>query len=205
MAVTRLLTRRTLLQALLAQAIPSATANAQAVVYREPTPLAPDAVTHDWASFLGPSHNVVSTETPLRRDLGRILPFKFLGGIDGRLRLAISVIRVHHVKLCLPRDVAERVTRLERLEVGERHLEIAVGHGRGTVLIQPFWACVLDDVIVTTTAGEDRDKRNANDQWFFRNIHVLIPSYGAHKDAELRQTGPHDGRGACCRWSEFRA
>ncbi len=69
MAVTRLLTRRTLLQALLAQAIPSATANAQAVVHREPTPLAPDAVTHDWASFLGPSHNAVSTETPLRRDL----------------------------------------------------------------------------------------------------------------------------------------
>ena len=64
-----LLTRRTLLQALLAQALPSSTAEAQAVVHREPRPLAPDAVTHDWASFLGPSHNAVSTETPLRRDL----------------------------------------------------------------------------------------------------------------------------------------
>ena len=64
-----LLTRRTLLQALLAQALPSGAAGAQAVVHRQPTPLAPDAVTHDWASFLGPSHNAVSTETPLRRDL----------------------------------------------------------------------------------------------------------------------------------------
>ena len=65
-----LLTRRTLLQALLAHALPSGEAQAQdtqAVVHREPTPLASDAVTHDWASFLGPSHNAVSTETPLRR------------------------------------------------------------------------------------------------------------------------------------------
>ena len=64
-----LFTRRTLLHALLAQALPRGTAEAQAVAHREPTPLAPDAVTHDWASFLGPTHNGVSTETPLRRDL----------------------------------------------------------------------------------------------------------------------------------------
>src|SRR5207247_1627683 len=30
-----------------------------------PKPLAPGAVTHDWTSFLGPSHNGVSTETHL--------------------------------------------------------------------------------------------------------------------------------------------
>ena len=64
-----LLTRRTLLQALLAQALPSGTAEASAVVHRAPRPLAPDAVTHDWTTFLGPSHNAVSTETPLRRYL----------------------------------------------------------------------------------------------------------------------------------------
>ena len=64
-----LLTRRTLLQALLAQAIPSGTADAPAVVHRAPRPLAPEAVTHDWTAFLGPSHNAVSTETPLRRFL----------------------------------------------------------------------------------------------------------------------------------------
>ena len=65
----RLLTRRALLQGLLAQTVQSAAGEAQAVVHRPPTPLAPDAVTHSWTSFLGPSHNAVSTETPLRREL----------------------------------------------------------------------------------------------------------------------------------------
>ncbi len=63
------LTRRTLLQALLAQSISSGTADAPAVVHRAPRPLALEAVTHDWAASLGPSHNAVSTETPLRRFL----------------------------------------------------------------------------------------------------------------------------------------
>ena len=65
----RHLTRRALLQGLLAQTVQSAAGEAQAVVHRPPTPLAPDAVTHSWTSFLGPSHNAVSTETPLRREL----------------------------------------------------------------------------------------------------------------------------------------
>lgn len=30
-----------------------------------PKPLAPGAVTHDWRTFLGPTHNAISTETPL--------------------------------------------------------------------------------------------------------------------------------------------
>lgn len=34
-----------------------------------PRPLSPDAVTSDWASFLGPTHNGFSPETHLRRDL----------------------------------------------------------------------------------------------------------------------------------------
>jgi outer membrane protein assembly factor BamB len=63
------LTRRTLLQALLAQTLPPGTAGARAVAHRDPTPLAPGAVTHDWVSFLGPSHDAISTETPLRRAL----------------------------------------------------------------------------------------------------------------------------------------
>ena len=64
-----MLTRRALLQALLRQGVRSGPVDAQAVVHRAPTSLAPDAVTHNWTSFLGPSHNGVSTETPLRRDL----------------------------------------------------------------------------------------------------------------------------------------
>ena len=42
---------------------------AQAQVHTKPKPLAKDAVTHDWPSLLGPSHNGVSTETRLSRVL----------------------------------------------------------------------------------------------------------------------------------------
>ena len=45
------------------------TAAARPVVRNAPRPLSPDAVTHDWASFLGPTHNAVSTETRLSRSL----------------------------------------------------------------------------------------------------------------------------------------
>ena len=70
-----LISRRTLLQSLAVPALlPRAgfaqpPDTAEAIVHREPRPLAPEAVTHDWPSFLGPTHNGVSTETHLRRDL----------------------------------------------------------------------------------------------------------------------------------------
>src|SRR5215831_9240553 len=35
-----------------------------------PRPLAAGAVTHDWRSFLGPTHNAISTEMPLLKTLG---------------------------------------------------------------------------------------------------------------------------------------
>jgi outer membrane protein assembly factor BamB len=36
-------------------------------LHSKPKPLAPDAVTHDWKSFLGPTHDGVSTETRLEK------------------------------------------------------------------------------------------------------------------------------------------
>jgi outer membrane protein assembly factor BamB len=36
-----------------------------------PKPLAAKAVTHDWRTFLGPTHNAVSTETPLLKQFGK--------------------------------------------------------------------------------------------------------------------------------------
>lgn len=63
------LSRRAMLQLLAAQALAVRPAYGQARLHRAPKPLAPGAVTHDWASFLGPSHNAVSSETPLRRQL----------------------------------------------------------------------------------------------------------------------------------------
>ena len=62
------LTRRALIQALLVQAAVGRV-SAQARVHNKPKPLAKDAVTHDWTSFLGPAHNATSTETRLSRTL----------------------------------------------------------------------------------------------------------------------------------------
>lgn len=73
------LTRRALLQSLLLQAI-AASSYAQARVHRKPKPLAKDAVTHDWTSFLGPTHNAISTETRLSRALPPPLVWEFPKG-----------------------------------------------------------------------------------------------------------------------------
>lgn len=42
--------------------------------HKAPKPLAPNAVTHDWRHFLGPSLNATSTETPLLKKFGPNAP-----------------------------------------------------------------------------------------------------------------------------------
>jgi outer membrane protein assembly factor BamB len=64
-----LMSRRALLQAFAAKALSAASALGQTRVLAKPKPLSKDAKTSDWASFLGPSHNAVSTETKLSRTL----------------------------------------------------------------------------------------------------------------------------------------
>jgi len=71
--------RRALLQALLAGAA-GARITAQARVHTKAKPLAKDAVTHDWPSFLGPTHNGISTETRLSRSLPPPLVWEFAKG-----------------------------------------------------------------------------------------------------------------------------
>jgi outer membrane protein assembly factor BamB len=44
---------------------PPAKPNPAVRFHTKPKPLAPGAVTHDWTSFLGPTHNAISTETKL--------------------------------------------------------------------------------------------------------------------------------------------
>ncbi|MDQ3812827.1 MAG: PQQ-like beta-propeller repeat protein [Armatimonadota bacterium] len=44
---------------------PEAQQQAELKFHHAPKPLATDAVTHEWRSFLGPTHNAISTETPL--------------------------------------------------------------------------------------------------------------------------------------------
>src|SRR5690242_284221 len=73
------LSRRALIQALVAGAAGNRVL-AQARVHTKPKPLARDAVTHDWTSFLGPAHNGVSTETRLSRTLPPPLVWEFPKG-----------------------------------------------------------------------------------------------------------------------------
>ena len=110
-----LISRRTLLQALLWQARSSGGAAGDVTVHREPQQLAPTAVTNDWTSFLGPSHNAVSSETPLRRDLPPPLVWELGKGsgyaspavANGRL-VFIHRIGDEEVVECLQADTGSR-------------------------------------------------------------------------------------------------
>jgi outer membrane protein assembly factor BamB len=72
--------RRAVLQALIAQPLLAGLARAQARLVTKPKPLAAGAVTHDWTSFLGPTHNAISTETKLSRMLPPPLVWEFPKG-----------------------------------------------------------------------------------------------------------------------------
>jgi outer membrane protein assembly factor BamB len=99
------ITRRALIQGVLLQGI-GANTYAQARVHGAPKPLAKDAVTHDWTSFLGPTHNAVSTETRLTRALPPRLVWEFPKGTS---YAAPSVAGSHLV-------VVHRVGDEERVE-----------------------------------------------------------------------------------------
>jgi outer membrane protein assembly factor BamB len=74
------LSRRTLLEALAAQALVGARSAAQTRVVGRAKPLPAGAVTHDWTSFLGPAHNGTSSETRLSRTLPPPLVWAFEKG-----------------------------------------------------------------------------------------------------------------------------
>ena len=89
------ITRRLLLQSSPGASLSAPTRFAQARVHAKPKPLAKDAVTHDWTSFLGPAHNGMSTETRLSRTLPPPLVWEFPKGhqlhIAGRPRRSAAV------------------------------------------------------------------------------------------------------------------
>jgi outer membrane protein assembly factor BamB len=76
------ISRRSLFRVVLAELIAARAAFGQSRVRRKPRPLAGDAVTSDWPSFLGPSHNAVSTETRLTRKLPPPLVWEFPKGMS---------------------------------------------------------------------------------------------------------------------------
>ncbi|HEY1308444.1 MAG TPA: PQQ-binding-like beta-propeller repeat protein [Vicinamibacterales bacterium] len=100
--------RRALIQSLLAQPLFSGFGLAQTRVLAKPKPLPAGAVTHDWTSFLGPTHNAVSTETKLSRTLPPPLVWEFPKGTsysspaiaNGRL-MFIHRVRDEEVVECM--------------------------------------------------------------------------------------------------------
>jgi outer membrane protein assembly factor BamB len=76
----RPITRRAALSGLAATALAMRSGLAQTPSLRKPKPLARDAVTSEWGSFLGPSHNGVSAETKLSRRLPPPLLWEFPKG-----------------------------------------------------------------------------------------------------------------------------
>ena len=75
-----MITRRAVLQALVAHTLLARATSAQTRVLGTPKPLPQGAVTHDWTSFLGPTHNARSTETRLSRTLPAPLLWEFTRG-----------------------------------------------------------------------------------------------------------------------------
>jgi outer membrane protein assembly factor BamB len=80
MTAMPLMSRRAVFQALAAQVVGGGLAAGQTRVHATPRPLAKDALTHNWPSFLGPTHNAVSSETRLSRVLPPPLVWEFVRG-----------------------------------------------------------------------------------------------------------------------------
>ena len=112
----RLLSRRALLQALTLRLVATGNASGQARRQRSPKPLSPDAVTHDWPSFLGPTHNGVSTETHLSRELPPPLVWEFDKG-SGYASPAIAGERL----VFAHRVGDDEVVECLHPETGDRH------------------------------------------------------------------------------------
>jgi outer membrane protein assembly factor BamB len=74
------ISRRAALSALAAHAVTLRAAFAQTRTHAQPRPVTPGAVTGDWRSFLGPTHNAVSPETKLSRKLPPPLIWEFAKG-----------------------------------------------------------------------------------------------------------------------------
>jgi outer membrane protein assembly factor BamB len=72
--------RRAVLMGLTGAVFGTRSVFAQTRVAAKPRALAKDAVTHDWTSFLGPTHNAVSTETRLSRRSPPTLVWEFSKG-----------------------------------------------------------------------------------------------------------------------------
>ena len=81
-----------------------------------------------------------------------ILALELLGGIDRRFGLQSAVIDVDQIELCLAGFRAERITRLERIEILNRPREVRPLHGVVTALVEQLGTLILDDVVARTAS-----------------------------------------------------
>jgi outer membrane protein assembly factor BamB len=107
---------------LLAQAPFAALAHAQVRVHGKAKPLPAGAVTHDWASFLGPAHNAVSTETKLRRSLPPTLLWEYAKGA-GYSSPAIAAGRLVFTHRLADEEIVECLDA----ESGSKHWQFRYG------------------------------------------------------------------------------
>ncbi len=97
--------------------------NPDVTFHSKPKPLPPGAVTHDWKSFLGPTHNAISTETKLLPEFPRKGPklvweMKTGEGYSSPAVVGDRLVYLHRV------GNEERVECLHP-ETGERYWELA--------------------------------------------------------------------------------
>jgi hypothetical protein len=114
-----LISRRAILKSAVGSALLSRFVLAQARSLSKPKPLASEAVTHDWTAFLGPTHNAVSTETKLSRQLPPPLVWEFTKG-TGYTSPAIAGNRL----LFLHRVGNEEVVECLHAQTGARNWQV---------------------------------------------------------------------------------
>lgn len=111
-----------MLHALIARAVAGGQTPGQARAHQAPKPLADDAITHDWTSFLGPTHDAVSTETKLSRNLPPALLWELATG-SGYASPAITGDRL----VFLHRLADDEVVECLHAETGARHWRYRYG------------------------------------------------------------------------------
>src|SRR4026209_540446 len=108
MSAMSLVSRRAILTGLIGNLLAPRFVFPQTRSLSKPKPLARDAVTHDWTSFLGPTHNAMSTETRLSRKLPPPLIWEFTKGtgyaspaVDGERLVFLHRVGAEEIVECM--------------------------------------------------------------------------------------------------------
>jgi len=149
-----LISRRSIISTLLLNALTIGKVAGQARLHQTPKPLSPDAITHDWKSFLGPLHNATSTETPLNRNIPPPLVWELAKG-SGYASPAISGNRL----VFIDRSVDKEIVKCLDSETGSSQWEIhyptayedRYGYNNG-----PRSSPIIDSGLVYTMGAEGK-------------------------------------------------